>query len=466
MKPRIFMFAWLVAGGGLGWFSPAAPRCWAQATPPTYYQRTVEVPELSESELIAIVLDASFYSKAADAWKQARLVDDREHAVPYLPRQVTTSKAQTVRKSWVATKPTLRPLPNNGLEIIVQLRDREPVPDRLRLITPLDNFEQGVQVESSADGINWQPLVEDATIFDYARYMDVRNDQIPLPPTQHKYFRIVVDQVTKAQESRLMELTRSLQGDTETARTERLTIDRRPFRISQLEFSADVDEQRYNGPQIIDYPPQSLDIEQDKKRQETQIVVSTGFEPLTQFVLQTDDKNFSRRVRVEVETQQGDQSSWRNIAQGSISRIDFKTMQREELTLNFPQTQAAKFRLVIENRDAAPLNVTGVKARGHVYELVALAEPGRKYRLRYGQADAPAAQLDTSTLNTLLGNNFSPKPVQLGPPEQVAGEIAVVPFRWQQWLNDPRLFIPVIVLLVALLGWALVRAARRVDQLP
>jgi hypothetical protein len=466
MKPPIYLFAWLIAGGSMVLFGPAAPSCWAEATPPTYFQRTVEVPEISEAELIAIVLDAPFYAKAADAWKQSRIVDDREQVVPYLLRQVTTTKAQTVRKSWVATQPTLRPLPTDGLEILVQLQELDPVPDRLRLITPLDNFEQGVQVESSADGTNWQPLVEDATIFDYARYMDVRNDQIPLPPTPHKYFRIVVDQVTAAQESRLLELTRSLQGDAETARTERLTIDRRPFRISQLEFSAEVAEQRNSGPQIIDYPPQAIAIEQVEKLQETHILISTGFEPLTQLVLLTDDKNFSRRARVEVETQQGDNTTWRDIGQGTVSRIDFKTLQREELTLSFPQTQAAKFRLVIENRDAAPLNITGVTARGHVYELVALAEPGREYRLRYGQASAPAAQLDTTTLETLLGHNFTPKPVQLGPPEQVTGEIAEVPFRWQQWLNDPRIFIPIIVLLVGLLGWGLVRAAKRVDQLP
>ena len=92
------------------------------------------------------------------------------------------------------------------------LADSDPQPNGLSLITPLKNFEQQVRVLTSTDGQLWEPPVAQTMIFDYSRFMDVRNDKVSFEPTARRHFRIIIDDVTAEQQSDLMELTRRLHG--------------------------------------------------------------------------------------------------------------------------------------------------------------------------------------------------------------------------------------------------------------
>ena len=74
-------------------------------------------------------------------------------------------------------------------------------------------------------------------IFDYSQFMDVRNDSLELAPANTDgglvaHLRILIDDVTKEQQSQLLELTRRLHGEKETDRSERVTIVRQPFRMT------------------------------------------------------------------------------------------------------------------------------------------------------------------------------------------------------------------------------------------
>ena len=163
------------------------------------------------------------------------------------------------------------------------------------------NFNQRVRVFTSTDGREWEPAGDETAIFDYSRYMDVRNDSVSFPETGRRRFRIVIDDVTLEQESELVALTRRLRGAEETDRTEQVVVDRRPFRIDRVDFWREVQEERATGDEKTKYPVAEHRVEQDKEKHQTIIQIETRRQPLTSLELETPERNFSRHAVVEVD---------------------------------------------------------------------------------------------------------------------------------------------------------------------
>jgi len=182
---------------------------------------------------------------------------------------------------------------------------------------------------------------------------------------------------------------------------------------------------------------------------------------LTAFELGTADRNFSRRVRVEAE--QGAIKGWQNIGEATISRIDFKNLNRESLVIAFPETRHSQYRLVIDDLDATPLNVTQIQAEGSIYTLLFLANPAKKYQVCFGNANAEPLQVDIAALQELVKEKFRPVAAELA--GQVARPVGPAPpADWKHLLNNPLLLGSVATLLVIMLGWGLYRAMQRMDK--
>ena len=433
--------------------------------PEFQFSKEVKAPPLKQEDLLSIMLDTEVFSTTQDRLADIRLLDGAGKPVPYLLRKVQTTRARALRTTWPARQLTARPLDDGGLEITVQLDEKDPHPNGLSLNSPLRNFEQRVRVYTSADRQQWEPAGEEAVIFDYSRYMDVRSDSVSFPETAGRHFRIVIDNVTVEQQSELLALTRRLRGAEETERTEQVTIDRRPFRIDRIDFWREVEHDRATGDEKTNYPVTAHRVAHDKKKQSI-VHVDMRRQPLTSLELETPDRNFSRHAAVEVEKMQGVKRTWEKIGEGTLSRVDFKNLKREKLSISFPESRHTQYRIVIDDRDSPPLKVAGIKAEGNVYEVVYLAIPDGHYQLLYGSADAEPATYDTAALQELLRERFRPAQAELGtqiPRQSGDGPPA---FKWSKLVNNPLLLGGVITLLVIVLGWGLFRAIKRMDKLP
>jgi hypothetical protein len=193
------------------------------AEPPAFrWQRSVELPELTATTLVSVELDEHFHAATRYDWPDFRLRDDQEHNVGCLLDTVKDPSAKTIEKSWTVTKLTAKVSPETGLQVTFQLADNDPRPERLRIVTPLRDFEHQVQVESSADGAAWIPAGQPTLIFDYAKHIDARNVDVPVQAGDHRHFRLTIADITAEQESQLVELTRRLRGGQEPDRTERI----------------------------------------------------------------------------------------------------------------------------------------------------------------------------------------------------------------------------------------------------
>ncbi len=433
------------------------------------FSKPVEFAPLEDEELVAVPLDSDIYAATRTGYPDLRVLQGADDEVGFLVRRETAKTGRKVKQVWAAKNISLRPLEDDGLEITfrIDLDEHPEQPQGIRLITPLRNFEHHVRIESSTDGESWEPLVEEGLIFDYSQFMDVQNTAIELPASESKersWYRITIEDVTQEQQSQLLELSRSLSGEEETSRTERQTIRRQPFRIDRIELWHD--EMRIDkvGDKQVDYPLTIERTEQDAESRETHIYLKSRREPLTRLKVVTDVRNFSRSARVEVSREAREKKSWQAIGSAKLTNLDFRSLKRESLAINFPEHRETEYRLVIENRDSPPLEVKDVIASGNAYEVVFLAEPKAEYRVAYDSPSLEAPNFDTAALTASIQEGFQPVRATLG--LTVESEVAPQPGDplLKRLLNNGPLLTGIIAVLVVLLAVGLYRATRNLED--
>lgn len=435
----------------------------APAEPVFRFVRDVEVSDITAVTPVAVPLDSHFFAETRENWPDVRLRTATGAAVGFVIRPATDVQSTTIRRTWTASQTGAKVDPERGLLVELQFGDKDPTPSGLRIITPLRDFEHQVRVETSADGETWIAAGEPTLIFDYSRYVAARNDVVPITPGDHRHVRFQIEDITAEQESLLLELHQRLRGGTETERTERTSITRRPFRIDKVEFL--VDELRPSGtePRTTLYAAQDFNITQDDKEHRTVITLETQREPITGLTLVTGSENFSRTATVLAEELAADgKSHWRQLAAGAVTRFAVGKVERTELQLTIPESRRRKYLITIENRDSPALEITGIEPTGPVYELAYLAAPGQQFQLDYGSDTAAAGEYDIAALEAALNQGPLTAKGSLSPPTVNPNAPAAQSSVSQPW-NDPRVQIGLIVSLTLLLGWGLFRASR---QLP
>jgi hypothetical protein len=435
-------------------------------------EKPLALPAIDATGLVAVPLDADVHAAAADGYGDLRILDAAGGEVPYVVRDVTRTDRRPVRRTDRAVRPDAKPLADDGLEITVVPgpgQDRV-VPEGFTLLTPLRDFEHRVTVSWSADGREWTPVVADAVVYDYTRFMDVRDVTIPLPAAPARgpggRYRIVIGDVTQEQQSRLTELTRTLAGGAEREVRERTVLDRRPFRIDGIEFWYTEEVEQQAAAVLQDRALGGFRVAREPDGRGTRITVDARRQPVTEFTIATDTKNFSRAVTVErpLETDRdGRRDRGRPIATATITRIDVAGIRREQLAIPVPESRLETYDLVIDDGDSPPLAVTGVAARGPAREAVFLAEPGGAYRIAYG-GDRAAPRYDTAAIRAALAARALPTPATAGAESVVAAPPPAADPLWL--LGDGRFQVALIAVLAAILAAALFRAAKRIDAAP
>jgi hypothetical protein len=447
------------------------------------FSKPVKTPVLDGEELVAIPLDSDVYEASADGFSDLRLIDATGQEIAYVLRKATTKEHRTERRWFRVPNPTVRPQDDGSLEITFDLDGELPArPLGFRLVTPLENFERRITAAVSADAVSadsveWEPLVNDGLVFDYSRFMDVRNVELPLPSagdgeTSGRRYRLTIADVTQEQQSQLMELTRTLNDDDETSRSERVVVNRQPFRIDRIEGWYDVEVTDVVRDQLAEYAVSEFATTRDADSKATIVTFAMRREPVTSFTVQTNDRNFRRAARVQVQGapnvrtgKSGETPAAREIGSGTLERLDFGGLNREDLTISASETREERYRLIVENDDSKPLAITSVVAKGPVYEVVFLAQPGEDYTLEYG-GDLAAPRYDTAALAASIDAGYDAVAAELGAPTPVASPPPPAEPALAAALNDPRLLGGIITLLVIVLGVGLYRATRRLDNFP
>lgn len=424
--------------------------------------RPIACPAGAVERLVAVPLDSPIYAATRDGLPDLRIFDQNDAEVPYVLEKVRENVTHTERRTSPSKVVSLQETDDGGLVVVLELEDKAPSPTGIEFHTHLIDYQRRVSVAGSDAGGRWTPLVEDALIADYTRYMDVRNREVRLPANSFRRFRVTVAQVTDEHVSPLTDLTRRLRDNTEQERIERTQITRRPFRMDRIELWYEVSRTEGHRDVQIDYPAR-FDTEEDPKEKTTIVQVQTQGEPLTGLTLETESRNFSRTVQVQTSVPQGMRTEWRTVGQGRVSHLDFGVVKQEELSVNFREQREKTYRLVIQNGDSPAVKITGVRGQGPAYRAVFLADPAEKYRMVFGSQKVEAPRYDTAAITAAL--RASDEPVVAALDEVVESEVTE-PASVRDLVNNRVFLIAMVCLMVAVLGWGLYRAARRVENLP
>ncbi|MDA1213604.1 MAG: hypothetical protein O2955_13900 [Planctomycetota bacterium] len=437
---------------------------------PRQFVREIRSEPRTREELLSVRLDGDVYAASHNDYRDLQVIDAAGDPVPYIIRQPMMTTTRDVQKNWQVENPSLIVHDDESLEITLTLKKDDPQPHGITIITPLRNFEQRVQVFGLADDVDESLLVSDAVIFDYARYMDVRQHEIRLPETTHRRFRVVIDRPTSVQESQLLELSRQFRGDDEVARNEDTTIERRPFRIDRIEFFRIEQLPVTNKSETMSCPVSGVVVKIDEEERQTLIDITSRREPITEFAMVTSSRNFRRSVHVQVPEISRRSTTWREIGHATISHLEFRDLHEEHLSVSFPPQREETYRIVIDNGDNMPLNIETVSAFSVINELVFLASPSTTYRLSYGLSpDAKPISppsYDTAAIRAMLDKHIAPLPTELAaqtaaPPVQAASQLD-----FKSVVNNPWVLGTLVILLVVVLGCALYFAGRRFEQIP
>lgn len=426
------------------------------------FERMIGFDGIQDQEIVRVPFDAAVYEHVSAVGHDVRIVNRADDEIPFLMRRQVSNTTRVGRKFWTVRNPQLQPTQDVGLVIHFKLDAQDPQPVGLRIITPLSDFEQTIQL-FAVNETGEVPLVVSGVLFDYTKYMNVRRTEINIPTTSAREFRLVISSPTADQQSTFLELTKELQSGLETNRQEAITIERRPFRIDRLELFVEVEEVSATAPVTVEYPLSIRETRQDLERKETQIQLTARKAPLERIEMVTNNKNFSRQAKVLAPDARDKFTQVAGTAQ--LHRLAFRELQQEQLAISLTaSTQYTKLKLVIENRDSPALEVTNVRGFGYVDEAVFFASPNEEYRLIYASGATSLPDYDTAALNAVLAKGASPKLAILGPVVEGTVSREVAPRNIRDIINQPWIIGTVITGLVVILGWGLFRAAKRIDM--
>ncbi|MDP6630513.1 MAG: hypothetical protein QGH42_12575 [Kiritimatiellia bacterium] len=431
------------------------------AIEPAQFSHCREIASDSEQEEIAAVtLDEASWDLLAVGAPNLCVVDAVNAPAPVLMRRATARRVRRVRATCRSKVAALRELPENRIEVDIDLLSQAPVADTIVFVTPLRDFERSISVDGiGADGTATR-LVSDALIYDYTRFMDVRHVTVALPRNEYRKLKISIDAVTDTTQSPRTEITRSLRESEELQRTETTVETTRPFRIGAVQLSTHRDEAHNREPVTAGYKLKGWSVSEDAKKGTTTVEVETFHTPLTSFTIETGVRNFSRRVSVLVPYRRDGREQWRQVGAATLSRISFRSFKKDALKVTFPEQQQRRFRLVFQDGDAVPLKVDNVIGHGPAWQVLFLAAPSDTYRLLLGGSIASKQRFDTSHIERLLAREIAPREFEVGPVIDNPDYDAKASRSLTQWLGSRTFFAVGIVLVVAVLGVGLVRAGK------
>ena len=438
------------------------------------FRKSVILPKETTGEFTSILLDRELYSGTTELFHDLRLLDSSEKEVPFLLHRQVKEERKSQRIPTTIAQPQVRPLEDDRLEIIFTI-DREKHPhsiDGITLSTRLRDFEHRVTVETrTSDDSPWRTLATNVLIYDYSRYMDVRNLEVPFAEKSlnkgEGTFRITIEKVTQEKESQLRELTRSLKEGVASDVQEKLMINRENLKLDSISFWQIVESVVSSGPVLTEYPIQIESRREDEKLKQTVIEFTSHREPLKEIELATEDKNFHRKVTLyailDSSTDLSSSTKETYLTQSSVTKISLPNNSRAELVVTFPATRSTRYRLVIDNADNPPLKDITLKAKGETFDILFLAQPSEEYSVVYGNTLLESPKYDVLAIQTAIDLQMTPNVGSLDP--AVAYTISDPRSEWEKILENRWLLGTLFAVLILVLGATLYQASKRLSSI-
>lgn len=401
---------------------PAAWKHW-------HYSRAIELPRpgmtTGSSQLAGVVAPPDMYAHAQPRLADLRVIDDQGAQIPYVmfQRLGTSNSASlptTLREdSFTAGAFT---------QLVLDAGPRTPFHNTVRILTDASDFIEWVQVEASDDGHVWRMVQERAPIFRFRKDSHEGTQVVHYSENNAQYLRV-----------------RILDGD--------------------KKFPANGGEILQETSESAERVPMETAMVADAKQPTGRSVWSADLGAATLLVSEVRfDVNappeFIRSVQISASA---DGKDWWSLRNAEIYRYRQADAQQEQLAVPVSNGSAESryLRVEIVNGNDAPLVEAAPKLYVTPQHIVFEQQPGRSYRLIYGQERIEAAQYDLGRRED-AAQMTAAVAGQLGPEEINSGWVDPRP--WTE-THDSFLWL-VLLVAVMLLGYAAVRSMQRSAATP
>ena len=315
--------------------------------------------ELAAPGMVKITLPAETLDAARPALEDLRVYDDAGNEQSYwIERPTPGVKVTRIVKSFQVA------LNSSTTFVTIETGLGQPI-DGVTLETPANHFIKAVRVESSADGIAWQPLAQGLPIFRQAS--GAEQLLLALPPGIRRWLRLIVDD----QRSQPIPFT--------SARVHGTVSETAPGEIQT-----------------------ALITERNESPGETRLTLNLGAANLdvATVLLDTVEPLFTRQVTVAIPVIAEDAIREQTIGQGVIYRVALEG-QPAATNLAIPLNRLVpshELVLLIHNLDSAPLAISAARIERRPIYLVFMARQAGAYHLLTGNRRCAAPRYDIASL--------------------------------------------------------------------
>lgn len=358
--------------------------------------KDVTLPAGASKKVASFNLDEEIFASTDDGYSNLRLFDNKDNEKPFLVRTAKTTKTETSEHRIDMEAVGFQKLPDNRIELIYSKNEKQRgrLPFVIAFVSALKNYEKQVSVWGSNDRNTWEPVAENQPIFDYSRFVEVRNSRVFVKSGDYSYYKILVANITENQQSPFVSIARETKDGKLAGEIENSSFRREDFRIDRVDFFERKESVVRSKVLSRQYPVKNLCVTNNIKEKTTIVTFETGRVPLTALKLATVCANFSRNIKVEcIEEKNAGGEGWRQLASAGISRVDVGRFKQENLRVDIGgATRSAKFRLIIDNQDSTPLEISGVDVEGEIHEVLFFPDKSTAFHVMYGanRLDVPS----------------------------------------------------------------------------
>ncbi len=370
---------------------------WAASADTSPYERTrtLTAPATCRHKVASFVLDDDLFDHTRANYGDIRVLDADGEEVPYLPRRRVTFVTDVRERSVPLKVVSLTGLSENVIELVVEKED-EAAGDvcALTLRTGLKDFEKIVTVHGSHDGKTWTPVAKNAIIFDYTRYVSLRQTRIEIDPGAFSRYRLRISGATESQLSPLRKIMRDRRGGEVFSEQEHLTLRSRDFRIDGVAGIVMDESVRRERGVTKSYDVDALDVTTDEDTGDTLIRFDMPRVPVRKVKVETASANFVRSVVLEG-AKKGENPEWTRVATTTLVSIDVGGVKRRDLSIVQQRLgRYGQYRLRIKNGDSPPLDVTSLEVIAESWEVLFFHKKGQTFRVYYGSEDVALPSYD------------------------------------------------------------------------
>ncbi len=424
------------------------------------YRKELAVLDSLQSDIGVFRLDNDIYRTTKDDLTDIRLAGRDYREVPYLIRLATRTDTVTVRYPIGLKTIEFKEVPDNSITIILSRKETDSIPDELEIRTPNVNFEKSISVYGSDDRAAWQALAVSHPIFDYSRYIDVRNTTVALKGTAFSYYKVVIGNATEVKRSPFSQIVTEA-GTRPGVRYESFLQNSEPFRIEQAAFFGVKSEVRSANPLQVAYPLPVTSSASDTVKKETLIYCRSDRQPINEICLAIASRIFRRQVLVEGTDDTSKTADWTKLATGIVQRLTIGAFHRENLSLPINGWQRyPRYRLRIANEDNPPLEVTGVTALGGIHQIYFFRNRAETLMVYYGGEDVKPPRYDVAAM-------LADIPRVEGAQWRLGAQMPTDkkgPTRYGMWLSPKNILIFSLVVMVGVLALVLFLTVKKVEQ--